>query len=366
MARENLTNFATSTLAAPGIGAADTAFSVATGQGALFPSVSAVPAAGTLGSLPYTPQPFIVAIDSELIAVSARSADTFTVQTRGYDGTTAASHSTGATVALVIERDMLDRLWGAVADTYNPNVPPYDQYANPSAPNGYSDEFDSQSANWTIYPLTSNLGGADSGASIDFATTYRSNLFFQRTTSSTTTYWVYQPITLSAATVIKWRWSHGLQFANLANTTQLTGYARFFISDQLNPTSSLWAGNGLFLGLGYDQSGVAFYPGTSSTTQNTDLPIFQAAQSASNTYSLLQYALYSGQTHGALSWDGGTTWTFWVGDGMTWTSVSSVSMSLTPQSMGFRFELANNNSAVVQQSAVIDWIRVGTQLYGNA
>lgn len=48
---------------------------------------------------------FKVVIDTETILVSKRSGNTFTVDTqpasRGYDGTTAASHLNGATITLV-------------------------------------------------------------------------------------------------------------------------------------------------------------------------------------------------------------------------------------------------------------------------
>jgi hypothetical protein len=66
---------------ASGIGASDTSISVASGTGAELPTDN-----------------FVISIDDEIIFVSSRSTDTLTVGTRGYEGSTAASHSSGAIV----------------------------------------------------------------------------------------------------------------------------------------------------------------------------------------------------------------------------------------------------------------------------
>ena len=63
----------------------DTSFTVTTGDGALFPTGN-----------------FIVTIENERILVGSRSNDTFSSLTRGYDGTTASSHTAGASVELRI------------------------------------------------------------------------------------------------------------------------------------------------------------------------------------------------------------------------------------------------------------------------
>jgi len=84
------TNNATSTLAA-GINSSVTSLTVATGQGALFPTLSAgdyfyCTLANAVGTI-------------EIVKVTARSTDTFTI-TRAQDGTTATSWSTGDKVEL--------------------------------------------------------------------------------------------------------------------------------------------------------------------------------------------------------------------------------------------------------------------------
>lgn len=75
--------YATSTqpTLAAAIASTDTSFSVATGTGAIFPTDN-----------------FVCTIDEEIIFVAARVSDTFSGCVRGSQGTTAAAHSSGATV----------------------------------------------------------------------------------------------------------------------------------------------------------------------------------------------------------------------------------------------------------------------------
>ena len=91
-------NNATTTLAASITGAA-TSFSVASGKGALFPAISGsdyfyVTLANAAGTI-------------EIVKVTARSVDTFTV-VRGQDGTAAAAWAAGDKVDLRITKAMLD------------------------------------------------------------------------------------------------------------------------------------------------------------------------------------------------------------------------------------------------------------------
>lgn len=54
-----------------------------------------------VGSTPEFPTAnFAVMIDDEKIDITSRTGETFTVETRGYEGTTAASHDAGAVVSL--------------------------------------------------------------------------------------------------------------------------------------------------------------------------------------------------------------------------------------------------------------------------
>jgi len=84
MAFLQVTNRAISKLTSD-ISSTATSFTVTTGDGALFPTGN-----------------FIVTIENERILVGSRTNDTFSSLTRGYDGTTASSHSAGASVELRI------------------------------------------------------------------------------------------------------------------------------------------------------------------------------------------------------------------------------------------------------------------------
>lgn len=91
---EQYANSAYSTLAS-GISAGATSLAVTTGHGARFPATG----------------DFRLKIDNEILLATARSSDTITV-TRGAESTVAASHSPGATVALVLTRGSLLALFG--------------------------------------------------------------------------------------------------------------------------------------------------------------------------------------------------------------------------------------------------------------
>lgn len=91
------TNYATTALAS-GIGAGDLSLTVAAGKGALFP---------TLESTDY----FYCTIQSgatrEIIKVTARSTDTFTI-VRAQEGTAAAAWSAGASIELRLTKQGID------------------------------------------------------------------------------------------------------------------------------------------------------------------------------------------------------------------------------------------------------------------
>lgn len=88
--RRQHTGGAANTTLASGIGAADTSFTVAAGGGTSHSD-------GSVG-------PFVITLDGgtaseERVLVTSRISDTFSGVTRGYDGTTAATHTAGAVVA---------------------------------------------------------------------------------------------------------------------------------------------------------------------------------------------------------------------------------------------------------------------------
>ncbi len=76
----------------------DTSFSLATGEGSLFP-VSG---------------PFFISIEDEILDVLSRTSDTFTVSTRGAQGTVATSHANGAIVNLFYTAEQIEELQDAI------------------------------------------------------------------------------------------------------------------------------------------------------------------------------------------------------------------------------------------------------------
>lgn len=96
LAAELFANDLTDSTLSAGITAGATSLTLTTGQGARFPAaVSGV-------------TQFRVRIDDELMICTARSGDTLTVS-RGAEGTTGATHATGAVVKQVVTADALER-----------------------------------------------------------------------------------------------------------------------------------------------------------------------------------------------------------------------------------------------------------------
>ena len=101
IARRDLKGNVPATALAAAIGAADSTFSVTSGGGRPFPT----PTPGTTT--------MVVVVDRDLAAeekmlIYSRLDDIFIVTTRGYDGSTAASHAVGATVELSIDSVLVD------------------------------------------------------------------------------------------------------------------------------------------------------------------------------------------------------------------------------------------------------------------
>ena len=103
MAFLQVTNRAKSQLTAS-ISSTDTSFTVTSGDGALFPTGN-----------------FIVTIENERILVGSRTNDTFSSLTRGYDGTTASSHSAGTSVELRIVAKHIQELQNFCNTAGQPN-----------------------------------------------------------------------------------------------------------------------------------------------------------------------------------------------------------------------------------------------------
>lgn len=119
MARRNYSNTAAQTYITSGITAGSTSLVVYNASG--YPTV-----------------PFTVRCDAEIILVGAKSGTTFSTLTRGFDGTTAASHSLGAVVEHRAVRDDFSYRW------INP-------VTDKTSTNTFTDHFDNESldAAWT-------------------------------------------------------------------------------------------------------------------------------------------------------------------------------------------------------------------------
>ena len=145
-----------------------TSFSVTAGTGSLFPSIS--------GSDYF----YVTLMDSagnlEIVKVTARSTDTFTV-VRGQDGTTARAFSVNDIVELRITKAMLDSIKAELlaAGTPSANTTP------PSSPTGGQLWWDSNTGLLKIYYVDANssqwvdafpYGATSSVGSVGFSNTY--------------------------------------------------------------------------------------------------------------------------------------------------------------------------------------------------
>ncbi len=218
--RENFTNFATTALVTPNpLTSGGTSFTVTGGQGALYPTTN-----------------FVVAMDSELMFISSRSTDTFTIQTRGFDGTTAASHTVGATIQLAVCAYNITHIWQNIADSYNPVVPPVQLGGSAGS---IDNEFESLGGSWVLNP------SSPSGSTVWAANTVRSNLTFARSSSDTGLYTAYVPFTPGGgAFTITTKISQGI---NVDHNVTDTCTTNLFVSDQSTPTGGPNSGNNIRL-----------------------------------------------------------------------------------------------------------------------
>lgn len=119
-----------------------------------------------VNSAGYPTPPFTVKIDNEAILVGAKSGNTFSSLTRGFDGTTAAAHDTTPTVQLVAVGDDFDyrwldrkvsRGWG----TYD------DEFDDGTVGSGWTQVDPSGSVTWSEgYGVLSGLGGGQSSSTL--------------------------------------------------------------------------------------------------------------------------------------------------------------------------------------------------------
>lgn len=303
-------------------------FTVTTGTASKFPN----PTTSVPGNL-------IVAIETELVLCSSYSGNTFTVVTRGYDGTTTASHSAGALVEQVMTAQYLNHLWSNLPDRYQLDVPPSFRSGIQGT---YDDEFEASSGLWTLYP-------SDAGMTLSYGSSYKSWAFFKRLTSQTTSYYLYKSFAPGAAFTATCRLSHG----GTITGASAQAWAWFFVSDQINPTGSLTSGNRALLGVGMDYRYTMISNGGA-----LPMSVIQQINTSSGSISVSNMLMDSGYLYLQIQYDGSSVWTYRASrDGIAFTTISQVTQAITPATIGWVFQA---NSTPITQQAGIDWLRITT------
>lgn len=338
MAKDNTTNYAVSSLNV-GIGPTDSSFTLVSGGGTTFPSVTAS-----------NPAYFLVSIDTEIILCSARSGDSITVAQRGWEGTTAANHSGGATVTHAPTAGMLNHLWSNVADGFFADVPPYARSG--PAPSSYDDEFESQNGAWVVNPSVSG------GDTIDF-NVVKSCLHFRRADFSNISYVVYKPFTPPAGQT--WfamaKISHG---ARIWGQTPSAGPASlecgFFVSDQTIP-SGTDSGNIARIDNLLEGNQLVVQNASGSNGPTVRVGLMRGAVVTSGAWTPLTYLVDNGYLYYKLLCSGGGTYQYYVGDGYTWKQVAYNNKTIAVATIGFRFYVAGATNIRTEQEISIDWLR---------
>src|SRR5438445_146748 len=228
MARESLKNFATSALSGA-ITSGSTTINLTTSSGSSFPSTGS----------------FVIVIDTELILIASRSGDSLTVASsgRGWDGTTAAAHSSAATVQLPICAYNLNHIWANIPDTFVPDVPPVQTPLSTSGvPSGsasaYDNEFESQGS-WTLFPTS-----LPSGATFNVGTSVKSHLVMGRGTGTDNTLYTAYVAFAPGATP----WTATCKIMGGMNSINLGGQiveTHLLVSDLSNPSGTVDPGNAM-------------------------------------------------------------------------------------------------------------------------
>jgi hypothetical protein len=334
--KENFTNFATTTLVTSSISTSATSFTVSSGQGALFPTAN-----------------FAITMDVEVLFILSRSTDTFTVGTRGFDNSTAATHSAGAIIQQCALAYNYNHLWQNVPDTNLPDVPPLHVGNTPSV---YDHEFETGgNASWVLYPSS----GLPSGSIFAIGTAMKSYLVLHRGPVDNTLYTAYVPFTQAAPWVATCKLSHSL---NAMSASTNTCEAHFFVSDQSNPTSSSDTGNRIrvdsIIAPIYESGTLfginVFNFSTHMVRMNKDV------SGTGSTISAFMPVALGSALYLRIACATGGVYTAYVGDGITYWSLATFTTTFSPQSLGFDFAI---NQTGYLQTIAIDWVRVVTSTF---
>lgn len=342
MARENTTNFASTTLTSTIAGTNTTSsFTVQTGGGAAFPTVDAL----------LNPRYIYVTVDTEVLICSQRSADTFTIVGRGAEGSTMALHNVGAPVTCGFTSGMLTRIWTNLPETYHPDVPPY--IYNGTSPSTWNDEFESNSGLWTYYPSASNW---------DIATSHFSCVTFNRADYDNTTYYLYKPFQPGTGSwQVTAKLSHSCRYG-LANNASIG--SSLFVSDQANPTASPDAGNNVRIESFYNAADTIAFNSWVKGSVTSEVRVISASHASSGAWNLITSVVDQGALYFRIAYNGSGLYDFYIGDGYTYREIANVSktLNLANGTIGFRFFAANASGVISHASTLIDWLRVDTSI----
>lgn len=365
MARPLVTDFAISTLGATISTAGALSFTVAAGTGNKFPDPST------------SPQPngrFVVAIDNELVLCSARSSDTFTVWSdsaghtgRGYSGTTATAHTLGANVVLAFPSTHFNQIWGALADTYNPDVPipARGSYSNglwnyriASAPGTYDEEFEAPYTGWntpwswsprpTSIVAPDGSTGTDPGMTASWGTTLKSQLFMQRADNNTEKWYLWRPYAPGTGS-----WTVRAKVGHAATYVAESTEFGMGVSSQANPT----AGGGTAVALAHSVSNINTVTIVGhSTSYTAQSPMWIVGHSTAISGGIDRWAPYRGERYIQISYDGIYRFATSL-DGINFQEITSLGLAaFTPASLYFYWSVLNPQFPT-KETTTIDWVR---------
>lgn len=333
--KENYTNFATSALASPSpLTSTGLIFTVTSGQGALFPTAN-----------------FIVTIDIEILFISSRSGDTFTVLTRGFNGTAAATHTVGATVQNSVTQYSFDHLWQNQPDAYHPDIPPLHLGNTPSQ---WDNEFENIGG-WTLYPTS-----VPTGAAFNIGTSMRSHLYFRRTGGADNQlYSAYIPFSPPANTpyTVTMKLSESLNVPqNVAQNVE----THFFVTDQTNPTAGPDTGNRI-------RMDTVLNAASSNNAMSALSRYTRGSHTVNGTWGQSGPAMplaVNAPTYLRITTDGNGSWSMFAGDGYTfWLTGTFGGFNFTPRTLGIQFAAYPSGGFTVMHAAVVDWVRVSMSAY---
>lgn len=342
VAKENFTNFATTALVTPSpLTAGGTSFTVTASQGALFPTSN-----------------FTVTIDSEILLIASRSGDTFTVGQRGYDGSTAASHTVGATVQLSACAQFYNHLWQNTPDTYKPEVPPAAQMAGLSA-SSWDNEFEALGS-WTLYPSSPG-----SGTTWNVHTGLRSHLLLDRGSTDNASYYAYVGFNPPASTpfLVTAKLSLALNYLQAANTNDQL-QASLFVCDASNPTGTV--SNSFRMRAQYltniNTGGASYFSGAYNYTYACQVfAMYNSGGSGNNQITPLVTPAPMQTLFLRIAFNGSTTYTGYIGDGWTYWPIGQKSgLGFTPQSLGWVFQNYVPSGSGFNGTHAVDYVRVVT------